>query len=94
MPTGDGGHGDRWGGPPRPSPTPLKSPISSTTRTGGRHGRRTHMYRQHFGLTAAPLANDRAELWDDGVLARLEERFNWLLQSPGIGLLTGAPGVG
>ena len=52
------------------------------------------MYRQHFGLTAAPLANDRAELWDDGVLARLEERFNWLLQSPGIGLLTGAPGVG
>jgi MSHA biogenesis protein MshM len=52
------------------------------------------MYRQHFGLTAAPLANDRAELWDDGVLTRLEERFNWLLQSPGIGLLTGEPGVG
>ena len=43
------------------------------------------MYRQHFGLSAAPLANDRAELWDDGVLARLEERFQWLLQSPGIG---------
>jgi len=52
------------------------------------------MYRQHFGLSAAPLANDRAELWDDGVLARLEERFQWLLQSPGIGLLTGEPGVG
>lgn len=52
------------------------------------------MYRQHFGLKAAPLDKGSVELWDDGALAHLEERFRWLLQSPGIGLLTGEPGVG
>ena len=52
------------------------------------------MYLQHFGMRHAPLGKDNAELWDDGALAHLKERFNWLLQSPGIGLLTGEPGVG
>ena len=52
------------------------------------------MYRQHFGLKAAPLDKSSVELWDDGALAHLAERFRWLLQSPGIGLLTGEPGVG
>lgn len=52
------------------------------------------MYRQHFGLRCAPLATDCMELWDDGALASLSERFQWLLDSPGIGLLTGEPGVG
>jgi len=52
------------------------------------------MYRQHFGLRHAPLSKEHSELWDDGVLAQLKERFQWLLQSPGIGLLTGEPGVG
>lgn len=52
------------------------------------------MYLQHFGMRHAPLGKDSAELWDDGALAHLKERFNWLLQSPGIGLLTGEPGVG
>ena len=52
------------------------------------------MYRQHFGLTHAPLAKDCTDLWDDGTLALLAERFQWLLDSPGIGLLTGEPGVG
>jgi type II secretory pathway predicted ATPase ExeA len=52
------------------------------------------MYRQHFGLKAAPLDKSTVDLWDDGALAHLEERFRWLLQSPGIGLLTGEPGVG
>jgi type II secretory pathway predicted ATPase ExeA len=52
------------------------------------------MYRQHFGLRGAPLAKDSTELWDDGALAQLNERFQWLLASPGIGLLTGEPGVG
>lgn len=52
------------------------------------------MYRQHFGLKTAPLDKATCELWDDGALAQLEERFRWLLQSPGIGLLTGEPGVG
>jgi MSHA biogenesis protein MshM len=52
------------------------------------------MYRQHFGIKAAPLGKEQSELWDDGALAGLHERFQWLLQSPGLGLLTGAAGVG
>jgi MSHA biogenesis protein MshM len=52
------------------------------------------MYLQHFGLRHPPLGKETAELWDDGALAQLTERFNWLLQSPGIGLITGEPGVG
>ena len=52
------------------------------------------MYLQHFGLRHAPLGKDSPDLWDDGLLAPLQERFAWLLQSPGVGLLTGEPGVG
>ena len=52
------------------------------------------MVLQHFGLKHYPLGKAPVELWDDGVLARLSERFNWLLESPGVGLLTGEAGVG
>ena len=52
------------------------------------------MYLQHFGLRHPPLGKEVAEPWDDGALEQLIQRFNWLLQSPGIGLLTGEPGVG
>jgi len=52
------------------------------------------MYLQHFGLHHPPLGKDLVELWDDGALALLAERFNWLLQSPGLGMITGEPGVG
>jgi len=52
------------------------------------------MYLQHFGLRHAPLGKDASDPWDDGALAQLTERFNWLLHSPGLGLLTGEPGVG
>jgi MSHA biogenesis protein MshM len=52
------------------------------------------MYREHFGLRHAPLGKDTAQLWDDGALERLRERFQWLLHSPGVGLLTGEAGVG
>ncbi len=52
------------------------------------------MYRQHFGLRYAPFSREHSELWDDGSLAPLADRFKWLLDSPGIGLLTGEPGVG
>lgn len=52
------------------------------------------MYLQHFGLTHAPLGKDLTEPWDDGALSLLAQRFDWLLQSPGVGLLTGEPGVG
>lgn len=52
------------------------------------------MYLQHFGLTHAPLGKELSEPWDDGALATLAQRFDWLLTSPGVGLLTGEPGVG
>jgi len=52
------------------------------------------MVLQHFGLKHYPLGNTPTELWDDGTLTRLGERFNWLLESPGVGLLTGEAGVG
>jgi len=52
------------------------------------------MYRQHFGLTHAPLGKDNTTLFDDGPIEQLKGRFQWLLESPGIGLLTGVPGVG
>ena len=52
------------------------------------------MVLQHFGLKHYPLGKAQTELWDDGFLARLNERFTWLLESPGVGLLTGEAGVG
>jgi MSHA biogenesis protein MshM len=52
------------------------------------------MYRQHFGLTHAPFGKECKTLWDNGELAHLEKQFNWLLYSPGIGLLTAEPGLG
>ena len=52
------------------------------------------MYRQHFGLTSQPLGKDTRQLWDDGAIAALRERFQWLLENPGLALLTGEPGVG
>lgn len=52
------------------------------------------MYLQHFGLISQPLGKDTRELWDDGPIAALKERFRWLLENPGVALLTGDPGVG
>ena len=52
------------------------------------------MVLQHFGLKHDPLGKAQSELWDDGTLARLNQRFTWLLESPGVGLLTGEAGVG
>jgi len=52
------------------------------------------MYQQHFGLKHAPLGKQTPELWDDGALSTLNARFQWLLERPGVGLLTGEPGVG
>lgn len=68
--------------------------MRNTTDLGPLKRRGFEMYLQHFGLRHAPLGKNLTEPWDDGVLAQLGQRFNWLLQSPGIGLLTGEPGVG
>ena len=52
------------------------------------------MYRQHFGLSRDIFTCGADALWDDGHLTILQERFQWLLDSPGIGLLTGESGIG
>jgi len=52
------------------------------------------MYQQHFGLKAIPFAKDNPVLCQHNDLAVLQERFTDLLHHPGIGLLTGEPGVG
>ncbi len=52
------------------------------------------MYRTHFGLTHRPLDKGNKTFWNDGTLTSTQQRFQWLLESPGIGLLTGEPGVG
>ena len=52
------------------------------------------MYQSFFGLTQAPLGKESSQLWDAGQIEGLMQQFNWLLQSPGIGLLTAEPGLG
>lgn len=52
------------------------------------------MYQSFFGLTQAPLGKKSIQLWDNPQLIGLAQQFNWLLQSPGIGLLTAEPGLG
>lgn len=52
------------------------------------------MYLTFFGLKEAPLGKTSLNLWDNDQLAGLRQQFNWLLQTPGLGLLTAAPGLG
>jgi MSHA biogenesis protein MshM len=52
------------------------------------------MYKAFFGLTHAPLGKECPVLWDNGQLSKFNQQFNWLLQSPGVGLLTAEPGFG
>ena len=52
------------------------------------------MYRQHFGLKHIPLGKNSSSYWANDSLTLLKKRFISLLHSPGIGLLTGEPGVG
>jgi MSHA biogenesis protein MshM len=52
------------------------------------------MYQKHFGMSHAPLGKKTQALWDDGQLEHIKARFEWLLESPGVGLLTGEAGVG
>ena len=51
-------------------------------------------YQQHFGLTHIPLSKSSPVLWMNDNSNDFKERFESLLQSPGIGLLTGEPGLG
>lgn len=52
------------------------------------------MYLSFFGLTQPPLGKECLNLWGNGQLAGLTQQFEWLLQSPGVGLLTAEPGLG
>ncbi len=53
------------------------------------------MSNQNFGLTHVTLGKNVKTLWDDGQqFSNFSRQFQWLLESPGIGLLTGDPGVG
>lgn len=52
------------------------------------------MYQSFFGFTQAPFGKQSNLLWDNGQLVGLSQQFNWLLKSPGIGLLTAEPGLG
>jgi len=52
------------------------------------------MYRQHFGITHAPLGKECKVLWGSNQLLHIEQQFKWLLKSPGVGLLTAEPGLG
>ena len=52
------------------------------------------MYLQHFGLKHEPLGKQMPELWDDGVLSMLGERFQWLLESPCVRRRASKSGVG
>jgi len=51
-------------------------------------------YLNHFGLTHLPLGKSTTQLWDSKALSEMSTRFQWLLDSPGVGVLTGEPGVG
>lgn len=52
------------------------------------------MLQQHFGLKHIPFGKNSPTLWPQQNINTLKERFVSLLHSPGIGLLTGEPGVG
>lgn len=52
------------------------------------------MYRQHFGLTHAPLGKECKMLWGNKQLNDIEQQFKWLLNTPGMGMMTAEPGLG
>lgn len=52
------------------------------------------MIQQYFGLKHIPLAKNGPFLMENPSFSLLKERFNRLLEHPGIGLLTGEAGVG
>jgi MSHA biogenesis protein MshM len=52
------------------------------------------MIQQHFGLKHLPLSKNNPAFFMEENFLQLKERFMSLVQTPGIGLLTGEPGVG
>lgn len=52
------------------------------------------MYLQHFGLKHDPLGKIQKDYIDTRQYTALTERCNWLLQTRGVGLVTGEAGTG
>jgi type II secretory pathway predicted ATPase ExeA len=52
------------------------------------------MYLQHFGLTHDPLGKNISQLVDNEQYDILAKKLNWLVQTKGIGLVTGDAGIG
>ncbi len=52
------------------------------------------MYLRHFGLKYAPLGKECQTLFESDQLKNLVKKFHWLLESPGVGVLTAEPGLG
>jgi MSHA biogenesis protein MshM len=51
-------------------------------------------YLQHFGLKNPPFHKGTTHLWDTEALAELALKFDRLLKTPGVGVLTGDYGLG
>lgn len=51
-------------------------------------------YLEYFGLKQAPFHKGTTELWSTEALEELSLKFNRLLKTPGIGVLTGTYGLG
>lgn len=52
------------------------------------------MYKEYFGLTHMPFGKESQDLWETPSLLEFKLQFANLLHSPGVGILTGEPGVG
>lgn len=52
------------------------------------------LHLQHFTLRHCPLSKGAPVSWESDGARELSTRFQWLLRTPGIGLITGEPGVG
>lgn len=51
---------------------------------------------QQFGLTHLPLFELRPDspLWKNPQMQEFKQRFDWLMEQRGVGIITGDPGVG
>lgn len=52
------------------------------------------MIREYFGLKYIPFAKNSNFIWANESFCTFKSRFTQLLEHPGVGLLTGEPGVG
>jgi MSHA biogenesis protein MshM len=51
-------------------------------------------YLNYFGFTCTPFHKSNPHIWAHDEVNDLEDKFRRLIEVPGVGLITGAPGVG